>query len=62
MSISTKLNHYKMYINGEFKDSKSGENITVIDPSSGDKISTVPKATREEAREAIDAAYEAEKA
>lgn len=55
------LKHYQMYINGKFMDSKSGNEITVLNPSTGEKISTVPAATREEAQEAIDAAYEAEK-
>ncbi|MTV81837.1 aldehyde dehydrogenase [Secundilactobacillus folii] len=56
-----KLKHYQMYVNGEFKDSKSGKLLTVINPSTGAEISTVPSATREETQEAIDAAYEAEK-
>ncbi|WCJ51534.1 aldehyde dehydrogenase [Lentilactobacillus buchneri] len=55
------LKHYQMYINGKFMDSKSGNEITVLNPSTGEKISTVPAATREEAKEAIDAAYESEK-
>lgn len=55
------LKHYQMYINGEFKDSESSNMLTVINPATGEPISTVPSATREEAREAIDAAYEAEK-
>lgn len=53
--------HYQMYINGEFKDSESGNEITVLNPSTGEVISTVPEATREEAQEAVNAAYEAEK-
>ncbi|KRM59524.1 glycolaldehyde dehydrogenase [Secundilactobacillus malefermentans DSM 5705 = KCTC 3548] len=57
----TKLKHYKMYINGEFKDSTSGKLLTVINPSTGEQISTVPSATREETQEAIDDAYEAQK-
>ncbi|KRM75128.1 aldehyde dehydrogenase [Secundilactobacillus collinoides] len=55
------LKHYQMYVNGEFKDSKSGKLLTVINPSTGEKISTVPSATREETQEAINDAYEAEK-
>ena len=55
------LKHYQMYINGEFKDSESGNMLTVLNPSTGEAISTVPSATREETKEAIDAAYEAEK-
>ncbi|KRL16188.1 hypothetical protein FD12_GL000666 [Lentilactobacillus rapi DSM 19907 = JCM 15042] len=55
------MKHYQMYINGEFKDSESGNEIKVLNPSTGEEISTVPEATREEAREAVNAAYEAEK-
>lgn len=61
MAQNVSIKHYQMYINGEFMDSKSGNEITVINPSTGEEISTVPEATREEAQEAIDAAYEAEK-
>lgn len=62
MSTTTDLKHYQMYVNGEFKDSDSGKLLTVLNPSTGEKISTVPSATREETKAAIDDAYEAEKA
>ncbi|MFC6274138.1 aldehyde dehydrogenase [Levilactobacillus tangyuanensis] len=58
---SVSLQHYQMYINGAFKDSTSGNLITVINPATGAPISTVPSATVDEAREAIDAAYAAQK-
>jgi len=58
---SVALKHYQMYINGEFKDSSSGNLITVLNPATGEPISTVPSATLDECREAIDAAYEAQK-
>ncbi|CAJ1229574.1 aldehyde dehydrogenase [Levilactobacillus zymae] len=60
-ATETGLKHYQMYVNGEFKDSTSGKLLTVINPSTGEKISTVPSATREETQEAINDAYEAEK-
>ena len=53
--------HYKMYINGKFVDTDSGKNITVISPNDESVLGTVPSATVEETREAIDAATEAEK-
>lgn len=58
---SVSLKHYQMYINGEFRDSASGNLITVTNPATGEPISTVPSATLAETREAIDAAYEAQK-
>ncbi|MFC6289828.1 aldehyde dehydrogenase [Levilactobacillus angrenensis] len=58
---SVALKHYQMYINGEFRDSSSGNLITVLNPATGEPISTVPSATLEETREAIDAAYTAQK-
>ena len=53
--------HYKMYINGKFVDTDSGKEITVINPNNEETLGTVPSATVEETREAIDAAFEAEK-
>lgn len=53
--------HYKMYINGEFVDTDSGKEITVINPNNEEVLGTVPSATVEETQEAINAAYEAEK-
>lgn len=53
--------HYKMYINGKFVDTDSGEKITVISPNDESVLGTVPSATVEETRAAIDAATEAEK-
>ena len=61
MQTSTNLRHYQMYINGQFKDAESGDTITAINPSTGEKVATAPKASRGDIREAIDAAYEAEK-
>lgn len=55
------MKHYQMYINGQFKDSESGKEITVINPATGEKISTVPSATKEEAQFAVDVAYKAQK-
>lgn len=55
------MKHYQMYINGEFSDSKSGKELTVINPATGEKISTVPSATTAEAQFAVDSAYQAQK-
>ncbi|MYV17209.1 aldehyde dehydrogenase [Lactobacillus rossiae] len=61
MSEAIALKHYQMYINGQFVDSKSGNTLTVINPSDEQPISTVPSATVEETRAAIDDAFEAQK-
>ena len=53
--------HYKMYINGKFVDTDSGNKITVLNPNDESVIGTVPSATVAETQEAIDAATEAEK-
>ncbi|MDN2453159.1 aldehyde dehydrogenase [Lactobacillus sp. UCMA15818] len=55
------IKHFKMYINGKFQDSESGKVLTVINPATGEKISTVPNATRKEAQFAIDMAETAQK-
>ncbi len=49
-----------MYIDGEWRNSSSEDWIKVVDPSTEEVFATVPKATREEAREAIDAAKSAQ--
>lgn len=51
----------KMYINGKFVESKSGEWIDVLNPSTEEVISRQPAATVEEADEAISAAAAAQK-
>lgn len=53
--------HYKMYINGKFVDTDSGNKITVLNPNDESVIGTVPSATVAETQEAIGAATEAEK-
>ena len=41
------------YVNGEFKESKSGEYRDAFDPSTGRVIAKVPCCTKEEVEEAI---------
>ncbi len=50
---------YKMYINGEFisKD----ETIPVINPADKQVISYIPKGTKDDVEQAVNAAYEAQK-
>ena len=52
----------KMYINGQFVESKSGKWINVLNPSTEEVISRQPEGTVEEVDEALDAAAAAQKA
>ena len=51
----------KMYINGKFVESRSGEWIEVLNPSTEEVTSRQPAGTVEDVQEAVDAAYEAQK-
>lgn len=49
----------QMLIGGEWVGSRSGDYIEVMNPATGEAVDTAPRGTREDAREAIDAAQEA---
>ena len=49
----------QMLIGGEWVGSGNGETIRVMNPATGEPVDTVPRATLEDARQAIDAASEA---
>ena len=53
------LNNEKLYINGEYIESKSNKWIEVENPATGEIIGKVPKATDSEINLACEAAYEA---
>lgn len=53
------MEKYKLFINGEWSNSLSGENIEVINPSTGLIVGYVPKGGIEETKLAIDAANKA---
>jgi acyl-CoA reductase-like NAD-dependent aldehyde dehydrogenase/alcohol dehydrogenase class IV len=53
------MDHYKLFINGEFVDAASGETFESIDPGTGQPIATVAKAGAAEAEAAIEAARNA---
>ena len=55
------MQQYQLYINGEFLDNGDREMIDVINPSTEEVFSQVPKATLEDVNAAVDAAYEAQK-
>ena len=49
----------QMLIGGEWVGSRSGDYIEVINPATGEAVDTAPRGTAEDAREAINNAYEA---
>ena len=49
-----------MYIDGEWVGSQSGETIDVVNPTNEQKFATVPKASRDDVKRAIDAAEKAQ--
>ena len=60
MSETTQVTQYGMYIDGEWKQSDGGDTIKVINPATEEVFATVPKATRDEVKEAIDVAKSAQ--
>ncbi len=60
MSGTTQLTQYGMFIDGEWKQSTGGDTIKVINPATEEVFATVPKAGRDEVKEAIDAAKSAQ--
>lgn len=51
--------HDRLLIGGEWTVSSDGEEIEVVDPSSGAQITSVPSASAEDARAAVDSASDA---
>ncbi|MCM2369122.1 aldehyde dehydrogenase [Aporhodopirellula aestuarii] len=67
MSLSMKtsdgdVEHYRMFINGEFRDSVSGETIDVESPTTEEVLYTVPKGNEQDAVLALETAQAAQKA
>ncbi|HYB04675.1 MAG TPA: aldehyde dehydrogenase family protein [Nitrososphaerales archaeon] len=60
MNESVKVTQYSMFIDGEWKQSTSENMIKVINPATEEIFATVPKASREEVKEAIDGAKTAQ--
>jgi aldehyde dehydrogenase (NAD+) len=50
---------FKLFINGEFRDAQSGETFATYNPATGQKLADVPKAGKEDAIVAIEAARKA---
>ncbi len=53
------MDHYKLFINGEFLDAANGQTFESIDPGTGAAIATVAKAGASEAEAAVNAARKA---
>jgi succinate-semialdehyde dehydrogenase/glutarate-semialdehyde dehydrogenase len=49
----------KAYVNGNWVDAASGKTFDVINPATGEVITSVPDMNRDDIREVIDAAYDA---
>ncbi|HZY47857.1 MAG TPA: aldehyde dehydrogenase family protein, partial [Candidatus Bathyarchaeia archaeon] len=54
--MTVQIQKYKMFIDGEWKDSSSGAVSTVLDPSNNEVVAEVPKASRQDAKAAIESA------
>lgn len=54
------VQNYKMYVNGEWVRSESGEVLDVINPANERIIAKVPKGTREDAKKALEVASRAQ--
>ncbi|WP_080872803.1 aldehyde dehydrogenase family protein [Oceanobacillus timonensis] len=50
------MKHFKMYINGNWVDSKNKEHIDVKNPSSGSVFASIPRGTQEDVEDAVNAA------
>ena len=53
------MKHYKLYINGEFKNSRSNKSFESIDPSTEETWATVAEANKDDVNDAVEAAYNA---
>ncbi len=53
-------NRYQMFVSGEWVDSENEEKINVVNPATEKVIASVPKASREQTKSALEAADEAQ--
>jgi lactaldehyde dehydrogenase / glycolaldehyde dehydrogenase len=59
-SAPVSVNKYQMYVNGEWLASDKEQKINVVNPANERVIASVPKASREQAKEALEAAQHAQ--
>jgi len=60
ISNEIKTREYKMYIDGEWTGSESGESLEVVNPATEEEIARVPKGTRGDTKAALEAAQKAQ--
>jgi aldehyde dehydrogenase (NAD+) len=53
------MDHYRLFIGGEFVESVAGDRFESLDPGSGEPIASVARAGKQDAEAAIDAARRA---
>src|SRR2546425_10290912 len=54
--MTVQLQKMKMLVGGDWKDSANGARSSIRDPSTGEIIAEVPKASKQDAKAAVDAA------
>ncbi len=54
--MTVQLQRFKMLVGGEWKESSNGLASSILDPSNNQVIAEVPRATKQDARAAVDAA------
>src|SRR6266571_1108808 len=54
--MTVQLQRFKMLVGGEWKESSNGLATSILDPSNNQVIAEVPRATKQDARAAVDAA------
>ncbi|MGG1663698.1 NAD-dependent succinate-semialdehyde dehydrogenase [Brevibacillus sp. NRS-1366] len=59
MSLITKIENYKLYINGEWIEPISGEYFDVVNPASGEVVSKAAAGDERDTKKAIEASYHA---
>ena len=57
MKVVEKTEAMKMFVGGQWVDSRSGETFDATSPASGEVIATIPKGNREDAERAVKEAY-----
>src|SRR5689334_2651127 len=57
--MTVQLQKLKMLVAGDWKDSATGARSSILDPSNGEIIAEVPKASKQDAKAAVDAARDA---
>ena len=55
----TKIQDFKMYINGEWVDSSSGKKIETLNPENNEVWATVPEANEKDVDKAVQSAQKA---